>query len=214
MRTGYPTLRARPGQGFTLLEVLVALVLFSLAGLLLVQIFGPTVQVATRSAHRIELHQSAWLAMDRITDDLAAATPGGWSHLSNSQQTVLSVHRLFQMTPQGTRSWEDTLRVYSWEKTEGVIYSVDWPPGPPNLGVTVPLDTSLSLSTAQLQLFVGADSPRRKILADQVSSFEVSQVNPPGSQPLKVRIVLESDEPGVQAPQRFELEREAMTWNS
>lgn len=211
MNAGFPTFRSK---GLTLLEILVVVILFLLAGTLLFQVFSPSIQALTRGANRMELHQSAWLVMDRLSADLGQAAPGGWSFLSDSDQAILSVHKLDGLTAQGDRAWEDILRITKWRAAERTIQYFEWPPGPPDLGVDIPLDSPLALTPDQLAQFSTASPPRQRLLVDDVELLEIAQVAPPATQPLRVRLVLKRQEAGPRESQQFELEREFISWNN
>lgn len=212
MRFGCLPLRARI-KGITLLEILVALSLFLLFGVLLVQVLGPTFQAAGRNAHRMELQQSAWLALKRISSDLSHASVEGWSYKSDTSSAALGIHRIDGLTAQGRRAWESEIRVYTWSANLQKLFSHRWPPGPPSLGLTVPLDRPLALTDAQLDLFSNLNSNRARVLAKHAREFSISQAAAPASQPLRIRLLLVREEAGFKEDQRFEIVRDVLTRN-
>ncbi len=71
-----PSPRSR-GDAFTLIEILVALAVFLLMALLLLQMSDSIMQVTNHSQHRIGADGNALLAMDRISDDVTRAVVRG-----------------------------------------------------------------------------------------------------------------------------------------
>jgi prepilin-type N-terminal cleavage/methylation domain-containing protein len=124
-------------RGFSLLELMVAMVLSLVVLGLTIAFLIPTMRASARGSARVEMQQQAVVALGRIASDLERSAPaavslntGAYSAiLPKSSPTatpppqktpvVLAVQRLANVNSSGDQMWENQMEIYVWDPGAG-----------------------------------------------------------------------------------------------
>lgn len=203
-------------RGYTLLEVLVAMVLGLLVLALGLALYQFSVKEWSRLSTRIELQQMAATVLNRLAADARDSTPGGVSELPEG--TALGLVRLEDVGSDGVQIWEERLIVYSWSASERKLWRRNRPnEDPKGKGPKLKLKKNHpgKLPPPLMKLVAGERSDTDQLVASDVILFQADLAGDPETpaQPLTVRIGLEKAILHAR-PERFELERDVFLRNS
>lgn len=192
-------------RGFTILEIMVSAALLLLATGLIFQFLVPALQASSRSQVRVEMQQTATVALEYMVRDLERTSPGGVTLESG----ILAVNPVEQLQNDGTLIWEDVFVVYYWDTTNQRLIRREWPPGPPAprpehlfRGRAKRLDSAI-LSQ------ISVPAPDDRVMATGVIDFAVEDTGTGVlAQPLTVRLRLQRGaNTGRSEQETFEMKR-------
>lgn len=159
----------RKSRAFTLLEVIVGFSLFLLIGLLLFQVFVPTLQAIAATQRRVGLQQRCIVAMHRLENDLQNSVPAGLS-VASTADTIVG-QPLQEFTPEGAQVFQQMLWVYTLNGQE--LRRGEWTsPGPPALSLTLETNKAQRVAVPDFVL-LSTNLARYRTLADEVTQFQV-----------------------------------------
>lgn len=181
-------------KGFTLLEITVTAVLLSMVMLLAIRFLVPTMRISARGTLRVEMQQTAVVALNRLITDYERSSPAGIG-LRLTAPVAVSVCPVVRVQPDGADVWSDSFILYSYDVPTRQLRRREWPPGAPS-----PTTEELTITKARRlgpDRIAGilAEPPARQIiLAADVDSFQILQ--PPGAtgdmliQPVRFQLTL------------------------
>lgn len=151
----------------TLAEMLVALALLVLLVTMLSQLLVPAFRQSVRISGRGELQQLGVVVSGRVVDDLQSSAPEGITVIvPEPGRTLLVVHPLETVAPDGTRVWADELVLYVWQ-TPTLTRSLYRSPTP-GAFTGAPFRPTLEQVEAYLEHVV-----ERRVLLRDLVSFEL-----------------------------------------
>ena len=170
----------------SLIEVLVVAGLTLLIGAVLFQALQIAWTQHTRNLRHADLRQQAMIGSRRLITHLQMSTPAGIAAGPNQ----LTVQRLADVTATlpSTQIWDTRLFVYC-VGPQGGLYWREWPPLPPDLGVTLSSSVPFRPSTAQLASLCVQNGS--SLLGRDVISFELSS---PSTLPITLRLTVQRDQ--------------------
>ena len=135
-------------RAFTLLEVTVACAIALVLSAVCARFFHASLVWQARSLRKIHLQQQLNVAVARISADLQRSAPGGVAAAPNQ----LAIQQLVDIsTERPARTlWDTVLGIY-FVNAQGLCRR-NWPPQPPDLGVTVTTAAPFRPDSSQLYL--------------------------------------------------------------
>ncbi|MBI3929146.1 MAG: hypothetical protein HY319_26615 [Armatimonadetes bacterium] len=204
----------------TLLELIVAA---ALAVLLLTMFFWflvPSMRLSGQQSARVDIQQQTTLAVRKIVADLECSTTDGIGILPTdgaqpSRPVAVGINRLDDVLADGQQSWQNSLAIYYWDRSDHRLYYKEWPPEPPSLGIPFASSRATKPSPQDLLEIVNNNNGTRRSLALGVAEFELRHTGVGDSigLPLTVRLVLEREVAQKSETERFEMERTVMVRN-
>lgn len=191
-------------RGFSLLEVIVAMGLISMLGLLIIQVVIPSFRSTAETQKRISLQQKAMLLFRRLGNDVQDSSPAAIS--ISSSPAVIAGQPISEFTPEASQLY--TVGLWAYYQVGDEVRRVDWtPPGPPAISVTLQTTAPTRLTPADLAAFTTATIPLARTLTDQVRSLQLTHagVGTAVAGPLTVEVVL--GPPGPNDPARVQMRR-------
>lgn len=193
--------------GFSLIEILVAMVLLLLIITLIMQVVIPMSRGAVRGSQQIELQQVGTTALNRLADDLQAAAPAGVTRYPTTglpapnEKLMISIQALTGVDTLGQQTWSEQLIIYWWKQEEGKLHRMTWPPGYP-MGRRPDIDEPFKPTYNELDRLT--DNPRGHYkLLGQIKKFDVNLAQVPHV----LSLTLEAPAPDGAPPESFTLER-------
>lgn len=177
-------------RGFTLLEVLVAAVLTLLVMGVAFGYLVPAWRASARIQTRVELQQSAVVALDRLTAELKTSAPGGVT-LSDGVPRILAINPVEKVQGNGLVVWKSSYILYVFEGDR--LERIEWPPGGPAASPSQQLPTRAKrLPRSQLVAIASAGDVARRQVAGDVVDFSWTHPGSPDvfTQPLTFRLEL------------------------
>ncbi len=181
----------RKGQGFTLLEAIVAAMVTVILFGLFFQFLIPGMKAYALSTVRTEIQQETLRSLQKIVSDLDLAVYPGVSVYSNAGGPVyLGIVRMENVDNEGFQTWEQGLVVYSWEG-----------PGMPFIRKVWMMPTKPSVpsvfSEAQLQGISLDASIQKQVMAQDVEEVTIvkNPGGPPVSPPIEISIKVKRKSP-------------------
>lgn len=213
----------RQRLGFTLFEIVVTSALASLLLALAIQIFIPAMKSSAATAARVQMQQSAVIALNRIVADLEGSLAAGIALHNNDAtgEVLLGIHPIVDVTSTkpSTQIYSRQMVLYRHLAGSNLLQRQLWPPDPSAKGasldgVNIPSPfTPLRLSQDDLHIVCTA-AHDRQTLSQDVKSFRMvsSAVAPQIGQPIQMRLELSRSEHGKDI--QFALQRSVHLRNS
>lgn len=137
-------------RGFSLLEVLGAIMLLGILSLITSLLIFPVLRAFARQAGSSEILQQVHRYLERMEDDIRSASPEGFNHEASSSDWTVSLVLREWDSFQAATSWSKSLTVYHFQASSQSLYraqvaSPEWPDGQPRLTGAVPLKLSAGL---------------------------------------------------------------------
>lgn len=187
------------------MEGLVAFILVGLIGTIILQVLVPMARGTVRGTQQVELQQVGSLALKKVCAEMQSTAIAGivTSPSSPTEPFLMSIHPLRTVDSIGDQVWGDQLIVYWWKQDEGKLWRTTWPHGPVS-GRAPVTDAPFRPTVAELKTIVGASDDRwRRVVANQVSLFDVNLT----AFPARVLLTVEAPAPDSRPPEKFELTR-------
>lgn len=167
--------RTRQIIGVTLVEILLALTLFSLLGVLLVGFFRHSMWALGRESLRLELEQSNHFLLGKLAQTLQSSSLSGISYGSRDENFVLAIHGIEDSTSDGALSWQDHLVGYFWSKDTTSLFLQRIEPEPVGLR-----SRALKLHKGELDLLGETIREQGVLVSEKVSRFSVENLGEGG----------------------------------
>lgn len=172
-------------RGMTLIEVMVAAALSLILGVVLFQAMQTGFSQHSRNLRHADLQQQALVVSRRLSTELQQSTPGGIAVGPNQ----LAVQRLVDVTATlpPSQIWDTRQFVY-FLGPQGGLYRREWPPFPPDLGVTLSSSAPFRANPTQLTSLCLVN--RSSLLGRDVTRFEISN---PATRPLTLKVTVQRE---------------------
>lgn len=168
--------------GFTLIEVLLAAILFVLLGVVMLRTLVPVMRYGGWGYARAELVQTTARISGRLVADLQTAPFEAVSFGSG----MVGIHGIAGVSDTGKPLWSDHLVLYRWDEPTASLTRMEWTQGVTLDGPTVLEPTAISTCFKQ------PNSTARGLARGLLKEFSLS-----GTQlPLKLHLVTELEVPG------------------
>lgn len=191
----------RSKQAFTLMEMIVAAVIFLVIVGLFFFLLVPTLRNTGSRSARAELGQAAAVTMNRLGAALKSTVPGA---IKAYPDTGFALTPMSDLSPDGRQQFAANLTVVVFDKPQRVLAIGQWAPATspdPNVWIQAPPDLTVALTN-------------RKQLTANVDEFAIS-CTPEGAvtSPVNLRMVLtKKDTTGD--PERLEMNTTVCLRNS
>ena len=184
-------------NGYGLMEVLIAVALAVLLLLMLHRFLVAILQGSSQNSVQVHLSRQANLLANRLEQDLKATDGSGLSYVRNSSLTAIAICKRDGLGPDGTRLYEQALRIYFWTPQSKQVLPA---------GLVGDVTRAVHLDAEDLAVIVG-ELPSSKLVAASVVDFEPIQEWPPQAV-TKIEVRLEQATGGVGRKADYELTRE------
>ena len=213
----------RQRLGFTLFEIVVTSALASLLLTLAIQIVIPAMKSSAATSARVQMQQSAVIALNRMVADLESSLAAGIALHNNDTtgEVFLGIHPIVDVTSTkpSTQIYSRQMVLYRHLAGSNLLQRQLWPPNPsgnaPSVdGVKIPSPfMALRLSNDDLHILCTAAHDRQTLSQDVKSFRMVSSAAPPQiGQPIQMRLELSRSEHGKDI--HFALQRSVHLRNS
>ncbi len=188
------------------MEVLIAVALAVLLLLMLHRFLVAILQGSSQNSVQVHLSRQANLLATRLEQDLKATDGSGLSYVKNSSLTAIAICKRDGLGPDGTRLYEQALRIYFWTPQSKQVRVFDLGSEDLPAGLVGDVTRAVHLDAEDLAVIVG-ELPSSKLVAASVVDFEPIQEWPPQAV-TKIEVRLEQATGGVGRKADYELIRE------
>ena len=193
-------------NGYGLMEVLIAVALAVLLLLMLHRFLVAILQGSSQNSVEVHLSRQAHLLATRMERDLKETDGSGLSFVKNSTLTAIAICKRDGLGPDGTRLYEQALRIYFWTPQTKQVRLFDLGTEDLPAGLVGDVTRAVHLHGEDLAAIVG-EVPSSKLVAASVVEFEPIQEWPPQAV-TKLTVRLEQATGGVGRKADYELTRE------
>lgn len=194
-------------SGIGLVEVIIGASLALLLLGLLHRLLLPVLHTGARTSVRVHLRQQAEVSIRKLQQDLRLTNGSALSYLpadpaQPDQPVVLALNRVDSVSGAGRRTYQPTVVVYTWDRTNKELrrHRID----PTRLGLAPVLSLPTLLSDDQLRQVAQGTTGPGYLLAQGVENFDPLG-SWPVTLPVRATIRLEKERGGQDAPEVLEL---------
>ncbi|MBI3926023.1 MAG: prepilin-type N-terminal cleavage/methylation domain-containing protein [Armatimonadetes bacterium] len=165
--------RGNSQRGWTLIELLIASTVAMLLLTMVVWFLVPAMRFSIEGTAKVELQESAVMALNKMIADLQLSPASGIS--ISTDPPAVAINRIEQIDANGSPQYEDKLRVYWYDSGRQQLTLEEYPPDPPGLGLTFVAGRPTKITSLDLQQIAQQTNNQERFLAGNVQSFSVTQ---------------------------------------